>query len=563
MEKGIIGLDFGSLSCRGILVRSADGSILAEEVCPYRHGILESLPDGKSIPAGYVLQHPNDFKEALFRVVKGLSASYQAQNLQVTAIGLDSTASTVIPVLKDLTPLSSMPDFVYDPDAYAIMWKDHRAAPEASLLTEALRKTDPAWLGQFGGSIGAESLISKVLHLCLNAPEVYKPTFAFMEMGDWLTSLLTGRPTLSKTTLTCKNLFRNRIGFPEESFFRAIDSRLNDISKKLMPWIENEAVIGYPGQIAGKLSETAAKELGLNESAVVTFAQIDGYAGLVGAGISKAGQLVLTSGTSTGFFMLTDRYEPIDGVCAAVRDSMVPGYTGIAAGQASTGDSFAWFVDNTVPPAYWDDARKHGMDIHAWLCECIRRLPDNAPHLLALDWMNGNKSPLNRPGLSGMILGLTLDTKPEHIYRAMMEAAAFGARHIIDTIENQDIPISRIVAAGGIPHKNAMLMQIYADALQKPIELIYCRQTAAMGSAITAAVAEAGGYSLWSETVSRMKTVVSSIYVPDTSKKQLYDRLYQAYLSMTDYFANQNIVMEELREYRQSSQGGRYVSESL
>ena len=547
MENVVIGLDFGSLSCRGILARTADGAVLAEEVCPYRSGILESLPDGGPVPAGYVLQDPSDFQEALFRVIRGLLASSRTKAVRVAAIGLDTTASTVIPVCRDLTPLCASPDFTHDPDAFAVMWKDHRAAPEADLLTGALRKADPAWLGRFGGSIGAESMIAKVLHICRNAPQVYQAAFAFMETGDWLTSLLTGRPAISKTMLTCKNLFRQGFGFPGKAFFQAMDSRLNDLPDKLMPCSADEITMGYPGQNAGRLSGAAAEALGLDGSAAVTFAQMDGYAGLVGAGISEPGRLALTCGTSTGFFMLTDRPGPVKGVCAAVPGSMVPGFTGIAAGQASTGDAFAWFADNAVPPAYFEEAGKHGTDIHGWLCECIRRLPEDAPRLLALDWMNGNKSPLNRPDLSGLMLGLTLETRPEQIYLAMMEAAAFGARHIVETIEKQGIPVSGITAAGGIPYRNPMLMQIHADVLQKPIDLIQCKQTAAMGSAIAAAVAASDGYSRWTEAVSWMKPEAASVFTPDPSKKQLYDRLYQAYLQMTDYFANQSTVMRDLR----------------
>ena len=563
MENVVIGLDFGSLSCRGILAGASDGRVLAEEVCPYRHGILEALPDGGPVPAGYVLQDPRDFKEALFRVIRGLLGSPRSQTVRVSAIGLDATASTVIPVRKDLTPLCASPDFMHNPDAFAVMWKDHRAVQEANLLTEALRKADPARLGRFGGSIGAEALIAKVLHICRNAPQVYQAAFALMEAGDWLTSLLTGRPALSKTMLTCKNLFRHGSGFPEAALFRTMDSRLGGIPDKLMPWSEEEVTLGYPGQNAGRLSGPAAEELGLPESAVVTFAQMDGYAGLVGAGISEPGRLALTCGTSSGFFMLSDRPGPVEGVCAAVPDSMVPGYTGIAAGQASTGDAFAWFVNSAVPPAYFEEARKHGTDIHGWLCECVRRLPADAPRLLALDWMNGNKSPLNRPDLSGVILGLTLETRPEQIYLAMMEAAAFGARHIIETIEKQHIPVSGITAAGGIPHKNALLMQIYADVLRKPIELIRCRQTAAMGSAVAAAVAASDGYSRWAEAVSGMKPARAAVYMPDPSKKRLYDRLYQAYLSLSGYFAHQSTVMGELRECHASLQGGLYVSETI
>lgn len=547
MEKGVIGLDFGSLSCRGILMRSADGAILAEEVYPYSHGILESFPDGSKVPDGYVLQDPHDFRDALVEVIRSLLASPQAHDITVTAVGIDATASTVIPVLENFEPLCSLDSFKNCPDAYAIMWKDHRASAEAVILTDALQQSDPAWLAQFGGSIGAEALITKVMHICRNKPGVFSNAYSFMEMGDWLTSLLTGMPTLSKPTLICKNLYRNHVGYPGKEFFEAIDRRLSDIPSKIIPWKADKISMGYPGQYAGKITKGMANKLGLKEITVVTFAQMDGYAGLVGAGVAGSGRLVLTCGTSTGFFMLSKNNEPVHGVCASVRDSMVPGYTGIAAGQASAGDSFAWFVDHALPASYLNEAKEHAMDIHSWLCQCIRNLPGNVPHLLALDWMNGNKSPLNRSDLSSLILGITLDTKPEQIYRAMMEATAFGAKCIIDVIESQGNLISGIIAVGGIAQKNPMLMQIYADVLQKPIEVLQCLQTAALGSAVSAIVAETDGYSRWEDIASRLKRAKTTAFFPDQSKKQLYKELYRQYLELSDYFSNVNPVMAELR----------------
>ena len=547
MRKGVIGLDFGSLSCRGVLMDPGDGAVLAEAEWPYRHGILSVLPDGTAVPEGYVLQDPSDFREALYEVVKALLGSPGAKGAAVAAIGLDSTASTVVPVTEDLTPLCSLAPFRNHPGAYAVMWKDHRAAAEAAMLTEALRRTDAAWLDRFGGSIGAEALVSKAAHIALDMPDIYGAAYAFMEMGDWLTSLLTGRPALSRTTLACKNLYRQGTGFPGEAFFREIDSRLAGLPGKTMPWKADAMSTGCPGQSAGRVSEAAAEWLGLNDTVTVTFSQMDGYAGLVGAGVAEAGQLVLTCGTSTGFFMLSGSEGPVRGVCAAVRDSMVPGFTGIAAGQASTGDAFAWYVENALPGSYLDEAGRHGMDAHSWLCECIRRLPESAGRPLALDWMNGNKSPLNRSDLSGLILGVTLDTKPEQIYRAMMEAAAFGARRIVDGLAGQGIPVTGILANGGISRKNPMLMQIYADVLQRPVEVLDCPQAAALGSAIAAYVAEADGYARWTELVSGIRPARTAVYRPDPAKKQLYDRLYAEYLRVSDYFSNENLVMAELR----------------
>ena len=534
-DTAVIGLDFGSLSCRGVLVSPADGRILAEAVRPYEHGVLGCLPDGSPVPEGFVLQDPRDFTAAMAGTVRDLMNAPDARDVLVTALGIDTTASTLIPVRRDLTPLCAEERFSADPRAYAVMWKDHRAVREASMLTEALHRVDLAWLGRLGGSVGAESLIAKAAHICLNAPAVYEAAFAFMELGDWLCSLLADKPIMSLTTLTCKDLYQEGTGYPDTAFFEAIDPQLGNLPRKLMPWGREQAALGHPGEPAGVLCPAMAARLGLPEGVILTFAQMDGYAGLPGAGISEPGELLMTVGTSTGFFLLSGKDRGVHGVCAAVPGSMLPGFTGIAAGQAASGDAFQWYVDHAVPAAYQRAAAEARMDIHSWLCERVRALPDNAPHPIALDWLNGNKSPLNRPDLDAVIMGLTLGTKPEQIYRALMESTAFGARWIVETLAAQEIPVTRILVNGGIALKNPLLMQLYADVLGRPLAVTGCAQTAALGSAMAAAAAaEREGYRRWPEIIRRMAPGTAAEYLPRPEKRALYDGLYRKYRRLAE-----------------------------
>ena len=548
MTACAIGLDFGSLSCRGLLVRQADGMILAEAETVYPHGVLACPSGAAAWPEGTALQDPTDFLFALAETVHALLRAPGAKEARVTAIGVDATASTVIPVCRDGSPLCVDPRFQGFPDACAIMWKDHRAAREAVQLTEQLRTADPGLLHCLGGSVGAESLIPKVIRLCLNAPDVWNAAYAFMELGDWIASRLTGRMAMSRSFLTCKAMYRTGTGYPADTLFTAINGQLKDLTKKLMPRGIENTVLGYPGESAGTLCRDMAEVLELDESVTVTFSQLDGYAGLPGAGIASPGELLLTAGTSSGFFLLSEEDQPIEGVCAAVRDCMLPGYTSIAAGQAASGDAFAWYMENALPASYRQAAEQHGINTHDYLCEKVRQLPADAPHLIALDWINGNKSPLNRPDLSGMLLGLTLDTRPEQIYRALMEATAFGARRILETLENQQVTIHRILASGGIARKNPLLMQLYADILQKPVSVIQCTQTAALGSAMAAtAAAEPGSYGHFIDVIRRMRPRTDASYLPDPAKKADYDRLYREYSTLFEYFSSANQVMRRLR----------------
>lgn len=522
-----IGLDYGSLSCRGVLADTDDGRILAEVEFPYPHGVFyDRLPDGTALPPLFALQHPEDYRQALFNIIPRLISESGVSPETVVGICLDTTASTVVTVDEKLEPLCNLPGMSGEKHAYAKMWKHHAAEAEARELTEDA-KTIPALI-RYGGHIGAEFMLPKVLETLRRAPEVFSKAETFFEYGDWLCSLLTGREVRSGTYLTCKSLWTPDDGYPKGGAFDLITDKLafHGGAKPIIAW---------PGESIGNVCTEMAKKLGLSERTVVSAPQMDGYAGLPGSGISRDGELAMVLGTSNSYMLLDRETKFLPGICAAVPDNIIKGYTGYAAGQASAGDTLRWFIENCVPAKYENAAAKRGIDLHSYLTSLANKQSPGESGLIALEWLNGNKSVLNDPSLSGAIVGLTLTSKPEDIYRALIEATAFGCRRIISMFEEGGISIHRIVASGGVALKNPMLMQIYADVLGKKIEVSPCRQAAALGSCIFASVA-AGVYESVDDAVRAMAVQPSLVYSPRKKEAALYDEIYRDYLSLQENF---------------------------
>lgn len=538
-----IGLDFGSLSCRGLLVCTADSSIQAEEEFVYPHGILtDCLPDGTRLPPLWALQDPGDYVNALNHIVPALMEKSGVSPELVIGLCIDTTASTVVPVDGDLVPLCRKPGMERRMHAWPKMWKHHAARAEAQEIT--LAAADLPELKRYGGRMGAEFLLPKLLQTMHGDPGVYAAAETFFEYGDWMTSLLTGHEVRSGTYLTCKSMWDPCTGYPKGEFF-------DPITEKLAFHRGAQPVIAWPGQSVGTASGELAQRLGLSRNTLVSAPQMDGYAGLPGSGIADPGTLAMVLGTSNSFMLLDRETKFVPGICGAVPDSIIRGYTGYAAGQASAGDILNWFTENCVPSSYERKAQSLGMNMHAYLTALAERKKPGESGLVALDWWNGNKSVLNDPGLSGMILGLTLATKPEDIYRALIEATAFGARRILEMFRQAGLEIRSITASGGMAMKNAMLMQIYADVLGVPVAVSPCRQTAAMGSCIFAAAAAGaakGGYDTVQEAVRAMAPKSSLCYRPDAAAAGSYERLYGEYLTLHDYFGQgENRVMERLK----------------
>ena len=527
-----IGLDYGSLSCRGVLVSTTDGTIVAEDEFVYPHAVIDhELPDGTPLPPQWALQDPDDFRQALPHIIPNLLKSSQVNPSQVIAIGIDSTASTVIPVAEDLHPLCERPAFRNRPHAWPKMWKHHAAAAEAAEITEAAIAQGLPVVRKSGGAIGCESLMPKVLQIFHEDPEIFENAISFFELCDWIVSLLAGREVRSTPLLTCKSLWTPQDGYPKGQPF-------DHITPKLAFHDGVRPVIAAPGEPVGTLHPSMAQELGLLENTVVTAGQMDGYAALPGVGIADEGTLMMMIGTSTADMILGREWKDIPGVCAAMEDANLPGFTNYAAGQACVGDMFKWFIDNCLPEKYTLEARRRGLSIHACLSELAATYSPGDTGLIALDWWNGNKSCLNDMRLSGLIVGMTLATRPEHIYRALIEASAYGARKIIDNFNDHGLPVHDIVACGGIALKNPFLMQIYADVLGMEIKTATCTQTAALGAAIFAAAADGrrSGHRDVFSAIRAMGCQKTISYKPVIENTRKYNDLYGQYMTLHDFF---------------------------
>ena len=542
-----IGLDYGSLSCRGVLA-GLDGSIAGEAEFCYPHGILDhALPDGTPLSGSWYLQHPSDYIEALEAVVPALLKKSGVAASQVVGIGVDFTASTVLPLDEQFQPLCLNPAFASHPHAWCKLWKHHGAAAQAERLT-AICREQGVDLALYGGRLSPECLAAKVLQVFEEDRAVYHAADAFMEAGDYITSLLAGKPVVSTSMAAAKALW-TQAGYPGEALFSSFHPDAADLPRQKLAdhW---KTVPLPPGVRAGELCEPMARRLGLRPGIAVTPAQMDGYSPMPALGIRAPGQAMLVIGTSTAFMLLNESRCPVPGVTACLPDTYYPGLWGYASGQASVGDCLQWFVDNCLPESCAREARARQMPPHAYLSLLAAALAPGETGLIALDWFNGNKSPLANLRLSGLLLGLTLQTRPEHIYRALLEATAFGARAIEEAYEQAGVSVNSLTACGGIAGKNPLLMQIYADVLGKPLRVSRCRQAPALGAAIYAAAAarEATGFSDIFSAVDAMHCRDFIQYTPDPAAGAAYGKRYREYQTLSDYFGRGgNAVMERLR----------------
>lgn len=541
-----IGLDYGSLSCRGLLVQTQTGEIVAEAVFAYPHGVIDrKLPDGTPLADKWCLQHPDDYLDALTHIVPQLLSSSGVAREQVVGIGIDFAASAVIPVDESLVPMSK--SYPERPHAWPKMWKHHAADRQADELTSMCENTE--FLERYGGKISSECLLSKVVQVFEEDRFLFDRCDAFMEAEDYINSLLCGEPVFCGSAAVAKGFWTKDVGYPGPDLFTKLHPDLAHLPQEKLAEHYPNGRIAFPYEKAGELCLEMAEKLGLCPGIAVAGAQMDAYAGVSGVGITKPGQLLMVVGTSTAVLVLHDEKRFVEGTTGCIPGANYPGLWTYACGQASVGDAFGWFVDNCVPESYNIAARERNMSVHAYLTELASKLQPGESGLIALDWLGGNRSCLGDPNLSGMILGLTLQTRPEEIYRALIEATAFGMRAILEAFHSSGVEIDEITLCGGIPNKNPMLVQIYADVFGKPLRVSRSTQAPALGSAIYAAAA-AGCGSL-TEMIQRMSDQEVKLYTPDPANAQRYQELYQAYMRLHDHFGRGvDPVMHQLRRYK-------------
>jgi L-ribulokinase len=541
----VVGVDFGTLSGRAVVVRVEDGEELGSAVSDYANAVIErELPaSGISLPPQWALQDPDDWLEVLRRAVP---AAVQAAGIapdQVIGIATDFTASTPLPVLADGTPLCRLPDLADRPHAYPKLWKHHAAQAQADRINTVAAERGEPWLARYGGRISSEWEFAKALQVLEEDPDVYARMDRWVEGADWIVWQLCGEETRNTCTAGYKAIFQDG-GYPSEDYLRALDERFADfVADK----------IGGPladlGARAGGLTAQAAEWTGLPQGIAVAVGNVDAHVTAPAARAVEPGQMLMIMGTSTCHVMNGDELAEVPGMCGVVDGGIVPGLWGYEAGQTGVGDIFAWFVDNAVPPRYHDEARERGLDVHGYLSELAGQQEVGQHGLIALDWNNGNRSVLVDHDLSGLILGLTLSTRAEDVYRALIEATAFGTRKIIETFEASGLQVRELFVAGGLL-RNPVIMQIYADVTRHALHLIDSDQGPALGSAMHAAVA-AGAYPDIHAASAAMGKVRRDVYAPDEARAGAYDALYEHYSRLHDHFGRGgDDVMHALRHIR-------------
>lgn len=546
-----IGLDYGSLSCRGVLADTQDGRILAEAEFEYPHGIMESsLPDGTILSGEWFLQHPADYVEALEYIVPALLRRSEVDPQAIVGIGIDFTVGTMVPMDEQFVPLSENPQYASRHHAWTKLWKCKNADAQAERLAKICREQNRPYLGLCGGGVNPRWLLPKVIQVFEEDREIYDAADCFMEAADYVTSLLAGHPVCGSSAAASKTFWSKETGYPDEEFFRAVDEALAKLpQEKLMDHFP-DCQYGFPGEKVGELCPEMAKRLGLYAGIAVSAPQMDAWAAVPGVGICAPGSMLLIIGTSSVAIALGQELRTVTGASACLPDAHYPGLCSFVSGQASVGDGFQWFIDHFVPGSYVQEAKEKGMNLHGYLTELASGMVPGQTGLLALDWLNGSQASLKTRYPSGLLLGMNLQTKPEHIYRALLESTAFGARKIMENYVKEGIPVEEIVASGGIAGKNALMMQIYADVLGKPVKVKHCTYASALGAAISAASAAGActGYHCFSDAVEAMGSRQCSVYLPDEKNQETYNMLYAEYCALYDYFGQgENRVMDRLK----------------
>jgi L-ribulokinase len=467
----------------------------------------------------------------------------------VIGLGIDFTACTMLPTKADGTPLCFLPEWRAAPHAWVKLWKHHAGQPEANQLNQIAREQGYTFLDRYGGKISSEWFFPKVWQILDEAPEVYQAADRFIEAADWVVWQLTGQEKRNTCTAGYKAIWSKREGFPSDAFFKALDPRMEHVVDEKM-----SRTLYTLGDKAGGLTQEAATWTGLKPGTAVAIANVDAHVATPAATVTEPGRMVIIMGTSNCHMVLSTEERIVPGMCGYVEDGIIPGLFGYEAGQSCVGDHFAWFVENAVPAAYEREAEAHGLNVHQLLEEKAAQLKPGQSGLVALDWWNGNRSVLVDVDLTGMLVGATLATKAEEIYRALIEATAYGTRIIIETFEANGVPVREIVATGGLPDRNKLLMQIYADVTGRPIHLVETRQGGALGSAMHGAVAagaQAGGYADIFEASRRMARLRDEAYQPIPENQAIYDRLYAEYVILHDYFGRgENDVMKRLKQLK-------------
>jgi len=529
--KASLGLDFGTESVRAVIV-DLRGKELAASSANYRHGqIITHLPtSGQKLPPHYALQHPSDWIESATKAVRAARRTAKLGAEDLVGLGVDFTSCTMLPALRDGTPLCLSRKFSSTPHAWPKLWKHHGAQTQTDRINAVARERKESFLARYGGTIGLEWFFPKMLEVAENAPAVFDAAEVWLEAGDWFVWQLVGGDDADLPRSTCqagyKGMWNADAGWPSRDFLHAVHPRLADVVRDAMP-----GKLLAPGQAAGGLTRSMAKKLGLREGTPVSAAIIDAHAGVPGAGASEPGTLVMVLGTSSCHMLNSERECLIPGIAGIVKDGILPGYYGYETGQAAVGDAFDWL------------RRLVGHHNLSTLSAEAATLAPGADGVRCLDWFNGCRTPLMDGALKGAFGGLALHHGPGHFYRALLEASACGLRWIVELLRDGGVPVNQFVATGGLPHHNPLVVQVYADVLEAPIQVHPSKHGPALGAAILGALA-AGAFPDAASAIRAMATPRGPsaerprLFKPQPRHATAYRQINKEYRDLADHFSS-------------------------
>ena len=536
-----IGLDYGTESCRGMLLDLKTKEIVDMYEMAYPNGVVTKYLNNKPLKEKLVLQHPEDYEIAIIQCVRALLNNTGIEGEKITGIGIGFTSCTMLPVTADFTPLCYDDTFKEEPHAYAKLWKSHSAEVEASRITEALQ--NHPFIDRYGGIISSEWLLPKVLETIHDAPNVFERTVYFMEAGDWLVSTLTGQLRRSSCMAGYKGNWQNNEGYLDSKILKGIHPKLENIYRHKLA-----GEVQAAGKLAGYLTDQWASKLGLTTETKISISIIDAHAAVVGAGVSETNEMLIVVGTSSCHLMLTNEQVLIPGISGVVKDGIYEDLYAYEAGQVAVGDIFSHFVKEQVPSYVIEEAKFEGKNTFELLTEQMSALKVGQSGIVALDWHNGNRTPYVNPNLSAVIVGETIYTEPHEKFRALIESTAFGTKRIVGLFEEQGIEIERIILTGGIPRKNNELVQIYADVLQKELVVIEQDHIPALGAAILGAAVALDLPLI--EAVKIYQPTNKRQYQPNAEVKVAYETLYDCYKELSKYFAQQSNILNVLNRLK-------------
>lgn len=552
-EKYTIGIDYGTQSGRAIVVDVETGKTLGEAVTPYPDSVIdEKLPcTDIKLEHDWALENPDDYLYVLKTAVPRAIKESGVNKDDIIGIGVDFTSCTMMPVSVEGKVLCQYDEYKDNPHAWCKLWKHHSAQDEADKLNAIAKERGEEFLARYGGKISSEWLIPKIWQILDEAPEIYEAAYTFMEATDWITMQMTGKDVRNSCTAGYKAIWHKQKGFPKKDFFKALDPRLENLVEDKL-----NLEIRPIGNKAGELTKEMAEVMGLNPGVAISVGNVDAHVAAPAVKVTDAGKLLMIMGTSVCNILLGNEEKIVPGMCGVVEDGAVPGFYAYEAGQSAVGDIYEWFVTNCIPESYQKEAVDKGMNVHQLLEEKASVLKPGESGILALDWWNGNRSVLVDTNLTGLFLGMNLQTKPEELYRALIEATAFGQRIIIETFREYGVPVNKLYACGGLPEKNKMLMQIYSDITNMEIKISASKQTPALGSAMfgaLAAGADRGGYDSIVEAAEKMAHLKDEVFKPITENVDIYNKLYKEYAKLHDYFGRgENTIMKTLKAIKSS-----------